>query len=69
MEILNHFTCLLRYLYAGQEARIRTGQATTVWFKIGKGICQGCILSPCLLNIYEEYIIWNVGLDEAKNQN
>ena len=66
MEIPDHLTCLLRYLYAGQETRVRTGQAITDWFKIVKGVCQGCILSPWLLNLYAEYIIWNAGLDEAQ---
>ena len=57
---------LLRNLYAGQEARVRTGHGTTDWFQIGKGVCQGCILSPCLFNLYAEYIIRNIGLDEAQ---
>ena len=57
---------LLRNLYAGQEARVRTGHGTTDWFQIGKGVCQGCILSPCLFNLYAEYIIRNTGLDEAQ---
>ena len=56
MGIPDHLTCLLRNLYAGQEATARTGHATTDWFQIGKGVCQGCILSPCLFNLYEEYI-------------
>ena len=59
-------TYLLRNLYAGQEARVRTGHGTTDWFQIGKGVCQGCILSPCLFNLYAEYIIRNIGLDEAQ---
>ena len=57
--------CLLRNLYAGQEATVRTGHGTTDWFQIGKGVCQGCILSPCLFNLYAEYIIQNAGLDEG----
>ena len=56
----------LRNLYAGQEATVRTGHGTTDWFQIGKGVCQGCILSPCLLNLYAEYIIRNTGLEEAQ---
>ena len=59
-------TCLLRNLYAGQEATVRTGHGTTDWFQIGKGICQGCILSPCLFNLYAEYIMRNAGLEEAQ---
>ena len=59
-------TCLLRSLYAGQEATDRTGHGTTDWFQIGKGVCQGCILSPCLFNLYAEYITGNVGLEEAQ---
>ena len=59
-------TCLLRNLYAGQEATVRTGHGTTDWFQIGKGVCQGCILSPCLFNLYTEYIMRNVRLDEAQ---
>ena len=66
MGILDHLTCLLRNLYVGQEATVRTGHATMNWFQIGKGVCQGCILSPCLFNFYAEYIIWNAGLDEAQ---
>ena len=58
--------CLLRNLYAGQEATVRTGHGTTDWFQIGKGICQGCILSPCLFNLYAEYIMRNARLDEAQ---
>ena len=61
-----HLTCLLRNLYAGQEATIRTGHGTTDWFQIGKGVCQGCILSPCLFNLYAEYIKRNTGLEEAQ---
>ena len=66
MDIPDHLTCLLRNLYAGQEATIRTGHGTTDWFQIEKGVCQGCILSPCLLNFYAEYIMRNAGLDEAQ---
>ena len=66
MAIRDHLTCLLRNLYAGQEAIVRTGHGTTVWFQIGKGVRQGCILSPCLFNLYAENIIWNAGLDEAQ---
>ena len=66
MGIPDHLTCLLRNLYAGQEATVKTGQGTTDWFQIEKGIRQGCILSPCLLNLYAEYIMWNSGLDEAQ---
>ena len=65
-ETLKHLTCLLRNLCAGQEATVRTGQGTTDWLPIGKGICQGCILSPCLFNLYAEYIMRNAGLDEAQ---
>ena len=64
--IPDHLTCLLRNLYAGQEATIRTGHGTTDWFQIGKGVRQGCILSPCLFNLYAEYIMRNAGLDEAQ---
>ena len=64
--IPDHLTCLLRNLYAGQEARARTGHGTTDWFQIGKGVCQGCILSPCLYNLYADCIMKNSGLDEAK---
>ena len=60
-------TCLLRNLYAGQEATVRTGHETMDWFQIGKGVCQGCILSPCLFNLYAEYIMQNAGLDEAQS--
>ena len=60
-----HLTCLLRYLYAGQKAKVRTGHGTD-WFQIGKGVHQGCILSPCLYNLYAEYIMQNAGLDEAQ---
>ena len=65
MGIPDHLICLLRNLYAGQEATVRTGHGTTDWFQIGKGLCQGCILSPCLFNLHAEYIIRNAGLDEA----
>ena len=66
MGITDHLTCLLRNLYAGQEARIRTGHGKTNWFEIGKGICQGCIVSPCLFNLYAEYIMRNAELDESQ---
>ena len=66
MGILDHFTCLLRNLYAGQEATVRTGHGTTDWFQIGKGVHRGCILSPCLFNSYAEYIMRNTVLDEAQ---
>ena len=66
MGIPDHLTCLLRNLYAGQEATVRTGHGTTEWFQIGKGVHQGCILSPCLLNFYTGYIMRNAGLDEAQ---
>ena len=66
MGILDHLTCLLRNLYAGQEATVRTGHGTTDWFQIGKEVHQGCILSPCLFNFYAEYIMINVGLEEAQ---
>ena len=65
MRISDHLTCLLRNLYAGQEATVRTGHGTTDWFQIGKGVCQGCILSPCLFNLHVEYIMRNAGLNEA----
>ena len=65
MEIPDHLISLLRNLYASQEATVRTGHGTTDWFQIGKGICQDCILSPCLFNLYAEYIMRNAGLDEA----
>ena len=66
MGIPDHLTCLLRNLYAGQEATVRTGYGTTDWFQIGKGVRQGCILSPCLFNFYAEYIMRNAGLEEAQ---
>ena len=65
MGIPDHLTCLLRNLYADQEATVRTGHGTKDWFQIGKGVCQVCILSPCLFNLYAEYIMGNAGLDEA----
>ena len=64
--LADHLTCLLRNLYAGQEGTVRSGHGTTDWFQIGKGVHQGCILSPCLFNLHAEYIIRNAGLDEAK---
>ena len=64
--IPHHLTCFLRNLYASQEAAVRTGHGTTDWFKIGKEVRQGCILSPCLFNLYAEYIMWNTGVDEAQ---
>ena len=67
MGIPDHMTCLLRNLYAGQEATVRTGHGTKDWFQIGKGVHQGCILSPCLFNFYAEYIMRNAELDEAKD--
>ena len=67
MGILDHLICLLRNLYAGQEATLRTGYGTTDWFQIGKGVHQGCILSPCLSNLYIEYIMRNAELDEASD--
>ena len=66
MGIPDHLTCLLRNLYAGQEATVRTGHGTTDWFQIGKGVRQGRILSPCLFNLYAEYIIRNAGLEETQ---
>ena len=66
MGIPDHLTCLLRNLYAGQEATVRTGHETTDWFQIGKGVCKGCILSPCLFNLYTEYIMRNAELEEAQ---
>ena len=69
MGIPDHLTCLLRNLYAGQEATVRIGHGTTDWFQIGKGVRQGCILSPCLLNFYAEYIMRNAGLEETQTGN
>ena len=66
MGIPDHLVCLLRNLYAGQEATVRTGHGTTDWFQVGKGVCQDCILSPCLFNLYAEYIMRNAGLNEAQ---
>ena len=66
MGIPDHLTCLLRNLYAGQEATVRTGHGTTDWLQIGKGVCQGCIFSPCLFNFYAEYIMRNAGLEETQ---
>ena len=66
MGLPDHLTCLLRNLYAGQEATVRAGHGTMEWFQIGKGVCQGCILSPCLFNLYAEFIMRNAGLDEAQ---
>ena len=66
MGIPDHLTCPLRNLYPGQEATVRTGHGTTGWFQIGKGVCQGCILSPCLFNLYAEYIMRNSGLEETQ---
>ena len=66
MGILHHLTFLLGNLYAGQEATVRTGHGTMCWLQIGKGVCQGCILSPCLFNLYAEYIMRNAGLEEAQ---
>ena len=64
--IPDHLTCLSKNLYAGQEATVRTGHGTTDWFQIGKGVCQGCILSPSLFNLYGEYIMRNAGLEETQ---
>ena len=69
MGILDHLTCFLRNLYAGQEATVRTGHGTTDWFRIGKGVRQGCILSPCLFNLHAEYIMRNTGLAEAQAES
>ena len=66
MGIADHLTCLLRNLYAGQEATVRMGHGATDWFQVGKRVRQGCILSPCLFNLYAEYIMRNAGLDEAQ---
>ena len=65
MEMPDHLTCLLRNMYAGWEAAVRTRHGTTDLFQTGKGVCQSCILSPCIFNLYAEYIMWNAGLDEA----
>ena len=65
MGLPDHLTCLLRNLYAGQPAAVRNGHGAAEWFQIGKGVCQGCILSPCLFNFYAEYIMRNAGLEEA----
>ena len=67
MGMPDYLTCLLRNLYSGQEATVRTRHGTTDWFQIRKGVCQGCILSPCLFNLYAEYIMWNAELDEAQD--
>ena len=67
MGIPDHLACLLRNLYAGQEATVRTGHGTTDWFQIRKGVCQGCMLSPCLFNLYAEYITRNARVEEAQN--
>ena len=69
MGIPDHLTCLLRNLYAGQEETVRTGHGTTDWLQIGKGVCQGCILSPCSFNLYAEYIMRKAGLEEAQAGN
>ena len=66
MGIPDHLTCLLRYLYAGQEATVRTGHGTRDWLQIGKGVSQGCVLSPCLFNLYTEYILRKAGLEETQ---
>ena len=66
MGIPDHLTCLLRHLYKGQETTVRTGHGTTDWLQIGKRVCQGCILSPCLFNFYAEYIMRNAGLEETQ---
>ena len=66
LGISDHLTCPLRNLYAGQEATVRTGHRTLEWFQIGKGVCQGCILSPCLFNFCAEYIVQKAGLDETQ---
>ena len=69
MEIPDHLTCLLRNLYAGQEVTVRTGHGTTDWFQIGKGVCRGCVLSPCLFNLYAEYIMRNIGRSTSWDQD
>ena len=68
MGIPDHLTCLLSNLYAGQESTVRTGHGTIDWFQIGKGVCQGCILSPCLFNLYAEYTMRNAGLNEVQSR-
>ena len=68
MGVSDHLTCLLRNMYADQEATVRNGHGTTAWLQIGKGVCQGCILSPCLFNLFAEYIMRNAGLDEAQTR-
>ena len=68
MAIPNHLTCLLRNLYAAQEAAVKTGHRTMDWFQIGKGVCESCVLSPCLFNLYSEYIMRNAKLDEAQDR-
>ena len=68
MGIPDHLTCFIQNLYAGQEVTVRTGHGTTDWVQIGKGVCQGCILSPCLFNLYAEYIMRNAGLDEGQTR-
>ena len=68
MGIPDHLTCLLRNLHSGQEATVRTGHGATDWFQLGKGVCQGCILSPCLFNLHAEYIMRNTGLEEAQTE-
>ena len=67
MGIPEHLTCLFRNMYAGQVATVRTGHGTKEWFQLGKGVCQGCILSPCLVNLYAQYIMRNAGLEEAQS--
>ena len=69
MAITDHLTCLLRNLYASQEATVRTGHGTIDWFQIGKGVHEGCMLSPCLLNLYAEYIMTNARLDKAQQES
>ena len=66
MGVPDHLTCLLRNLHMGQEATVRTGNGTTDWFQIGKGVCKGCMLLPCLFNLYAEYIMWNARLDDSQ---
>ena len=68
MGITDHLTCLLRNLYAGQEVTVTTGHGTKDWFQIGKGVCQGCILAPCLFDLYAEYIMKNVGVEEVQSE-